>query len=159
MLPTCQRYGMGVIAWSPLNGGWLTGRYRKDAPLPEGGRASRVPDRFTTSRPEVAAKLERIESLVELADKASVPLTHLALAFVLTHPAVTVGDHRPPHHGAADGRPRRSRRRARCRRVLDRIDDDRGAGHDRRPVRPGVDTAGDHRRLAAPAPRHPGRRR
>src|SRR6202165_3651455 len=46
VLPTCQRYRMGVIVWSPLNGGWLTGRYRKDSPLPEGGRASRVPDRF-----------------------------------------------------------------------------------------------------------------
>ena len=48
-LPACQRYGMGVIVWSPLNGGWLTGRYRKDAPLPEGGRASR--DARPRSRP------------------------------------------------------------------------------------------------------------
>ncbi|HTT86458.1 MAG TPA: aldo/keto reductase [Acidimicrobiales bacterium] len=89
VLPTCERYGMGVIAWSPLNGGWLTGRYRKDAPLPEGGRASRAPDRFSTARPEVAAKLDRIEDLVQVAEKAGVPLTHLALAFVLSHPAVT----------------------------------------------------------------------
>jgi aryl-alcohol dehydrogenase-like predicted oxidoreductase len=89
VLPACQRYGMGVIVWSPLNGGWLTGRYRKDSPLPEGGRASRVPDRFLPSRPEVAAKLECIESLVEVAGTAGVPLTHLALAFVLSHPAVT----------------------------------------------------------------------
>jgi aryl-alcohol dehydrogenase-like predicted oxidoreductase len=89
VLPTCQRYTMGVIAWSPLNGGWLTGRYRKDAPLPTGGRASRVPERFSPSRPEVAAKLEKVEALVEVADKASLPLTHLALAFVLEHPAVT----------------------------------------------------------------------
>jgi aryl-alcohol dehydrogenase-like predicted oxidoreductase len=89
VLPACQRYGMGVIAWSPLNGGWLTGRYRKDAPLPEGGRASRVPDRFAPARPEVAAKLEVIEALVAVAEGAGVPLTHLALGFVLTHPAVT----------------------------------------------------------------------
>ena len=89
VLPTCQRYRMGVIAWSPLNGGWLTGRYRKDAPLPEGGRASRVPDRFKPTRPEVATKLDKIEALVEVAGKASVPLTHMALAFVLEHPAVT----------------------------------------------------------------------
>ncbi len=89
VLPACQRYGMGVIVWSPLNGGWLTGRYRKDAPLPAGGRASRVPDRFSPSRPEVAAKLEVIESLVEVAGDAGVPLTHMALAFALTHPAVT----------------------------------------------------------------------
>jgi aryl-alcohol dehydrogenase-like predicted oxidoreductase len=89
VLPACQRYGMGVIVWSPLNGGWLTGRYRKDAPLPEGGRASRVPDRFDTSRPEVAAKLDAIEALVEVASDAGLPLTHLALGFVLVHPAVT----------------------------------------------------------------------
>jgi aryl-alcohol dehydrogenase-like predicted oxidoreductase len=89
VLPACSRHGMGVIAWSPLNGGWLTGRYRKDAPLPPGGRASRMPERFSASRPEVAAKLDVVESLVALADEVGIPLTHLALAFVLTHPAVT----------------------------------------------------------------------
>jgi len=89
LLPACQRYGMGVIVWSPLNGGWLTGRYRKDEPLPEGGRASRVPHRYDTRRPEVVAKLDAIEALVAVARDAGVPLTHLALAFVLTHPAVT----------------------------------------------------------------------
>jgi len=89
VLPACQRYSMGVIVWSPLNGGWLTGRYRKDAPLPEGGRASRVPARFDANRPEVASKLEAIEGLVTVAGEAGLPLTHLALAFVLVHPAVT----------------------------------------------------------------------
>jgi aryl-alcohol dehydrogenase-like predicted oxidoreductase len=89
VLPACQRYGMGVIAWSPLAGGWLTGRYRKGAPLPEGGRASRVPQRFDTARPEVSAKLDAVEALVEVAGDAGVPLTHLALAFVLTHPALS----------------------------------------------------------------------
>ncbi len=90
VLPACQRYGMGVIVWSPLNGGWLTGRYRKNEPMPEGGRASRVPDRFTPSRPEVMAKLEAIEGLVDVANKAEVTLAHMALAFVLTNPAVTL---------------------------------------------------------------------
>jgi aryl-alcohol dehydrogenase-like predicted oxidoreductase len=89
VLPACQRYGMGAIAWSPLNGGWLTGRYRKDSPLPQGGRASRMPERFSPSRPQVAAKLDKIEALVAVAEKAGVALTHLALAFVLNHPAVT----------------------------------------------------------------------
>ena len=46
VLPTCQKYGMGVIPWSPLAGGWLTGRYRKDAPAPDSGRARRMPARF-----------------------------------------------------------------------------------------------------------------
>ena len=89
VLPTCQRYGMGVIAWSPLNGGWLTGRYRKDSPLPTEGRAVRTPQRFDAGRPEVARKLDAVEALVPLATKAGVTLTHMALAFVLTHPGVT----------------------------------------------------------------------
>jgi len=89
VLPACERYGMGVIVWSPLNGGWLTGRYRRDAPLPEGGRASRMPSRYDPARPPVAAKLDAIEQLVPVADKAGVSLGHMALSFTLTHPAVT----------------------------------------------------------------------
>ena len=53
------------------------------------GRASRVPDRFTPSLSEVMAKLEAIEGLVDVANKAEVTLAHMALAFTLTHPAVT----------------------------------------------------------------------
>ncbi len=90
VLPTCERYRMGVIAWSPLNGGWLTGRYRRGQPIAtETGRPSRVPDRFDPARPSVAAKLDAVEALVPVAAAAGVPLTHLALAFVLTHRAVT----------------------------------------------------------------------
>ena len=89
LLPACERYGMGVISWSPLNGGWLTGRYRKGQPIPAEGRAARVPARFDPERPEVAAKLDAVEALLPIAAEAGVPLAHLALAFVLTHPAVT----------------------------------------------------------------------
>jgi len=89
VLPACQRHEMGVIVWSPLNGGWLSGRYRRDAPWPEGGRASRMPARYDPARPAVTAKLEAVEALVAVADDVGVPLTHLALAFTLTHPAVT----------------------------------------------------------------------
>jgi aryl-alcohol dehydrogenase-like predicted oxidoreductase len=89
VLPTCQRYHMGVIAWSPLNGGWLTGRYRKGSPIPDEGRPTRIPARFDTSRPEVVAKLDAVELLAKLSADAGVPLPHLALAFVLTHPAIT----------------------------------------------------------------------
>ncbi len=89
VLPTCQRYGMGVIPWSPLAGGWLTGRYRRDEPQPESGRARRTPDRFDYSRTENQRKLDLVESLVDLADQAGISLTHLAMAFVLEHPAVS----------------------------------------------------------------------
>jgi aryl-alcohol dehydrogenase-like predicted oxidoreductase len=89
VLPTLARYDMGAIVWSPLNGGWLTGRYRRDEPLPEGGRASRTPTRFDPDRPEVAAKLDAVEGLLPVAEAAGLDLTTMALAFVLTHPAVT----------------------------------------------------------------------
>ena len=49
--PTCQRHGMGVIPWSPLAGGWLTGRYRKGAELPQSHRAERIPARYDMSLP------------------------------------------------------------------------------------------------------------
>src|SRR6476620_5329679 len=89
VLPTCQKYGMGVIPWSPLAGGWLTGRYRKDAPPPTTGRAARTPDRFDYERTDNQRKLDLVEDLMALADEAGMSLTHLSMAFVLEHPAVT----------------------------------------------------------------------
>jgi aryl-alcohol dehydrogenase-like predicted oxidoreductase len=91
VLPTCQRYGMGVIAWSPLNGGWLTGKYRRDQAVPAGSRATRgrIPERFDLSRPDNQRKLELVEELSKIASDAGVSLTHLANAWVLEHPAVT----------------------------------------------------------------------
>jgi aryl-alcohol dehydrogenase-like predicted oxidoreductase len=89
VLPVCQRYGMGVIPWSPLAGGWLTGRYRKDAHIPTSRRAERIPQRFDMSLPGNQAKLEAADKLARLADEAGLSLIHLALAFVIGHPAVT----------------------------------------------------------------------
>ena len=89
VLPTCQRYGMGVIPWSPLNGGWLTGRYRRGQALPSGGRAARMPQRFDPSSPANSRKLDLVEELLKVAADAGCSLTHLALAFVLRHPAVS----------------------------------------------------------------------
>jgi aryl-alcohol dehydrogenase-like predicted oxidoreductase len=90
VLPTCERYGMGVIPWSPLGGGWLTGKYRqgKDIDL-SSGRAARMPQRFDPSLPGNARKLELVEQLVEVAEQAGCSLTHLAVAFVVSHPAVS----------------------------------------------------------------------
>jgi aryl-alcohol dehydrogenase-like predicted oxidoreductase len=89
VLPTCQRYGMGVIPWSPLAGGWLTGRYRKGQEIPVSHRAERVPVRYDMALPGNQAKLEAAEALANLADKAGISLVHLALAFVVRHPAVS----------------------------------------------------------------------
>ena len=89
MLPVCATYGMGVIAWSPLAGGWLSGRYRKDAEPPRSSRAQRIPRRFDLSFPENQRKLEAADRLAQLAEEAGLSLVHLALAFVIRHQAVT----------------------------------------------------------------------
>jgi aryl-alcohol dehydrogenase-like predicted oxidoreductase len=89
VLPTAKRYGMGVIPWSPLAGGWLSGRYRKDSELPESNRASRMPSRFDMSDPGNQAKLDAADALGKLADEAGITLIEMALAFVINHPAVT----------------------------------------------------------------------
>lgn len=90
VLRVCERYGMGVIPWSPLAGGWLSGRYRKGGDSPAGSRrAQMIPSRYDMSIPGNQAKLEAAQALGELADEAGMPLIEMALAFVTNHPAVT----------------------------------------------------------------------
>jgi aryl-alcohol dehydrogenase-like predicted oxidoreductase len=89
VLPVCQQYGLGVLTWSPLAGGWLSGRYRKDQDVPTSHRAERIPQRYDMTLPGNQRKLEAADRLAQLAEKAGIPLVHLALAFVLQHPAVT----------------------------------------------------------------------
>ncbi len=89
VLPTCRRYGMGVIPWSPLAGGWLSGRYRKDTDLPESRRAQMLPSRYDMSLPGNQRKLDAADALARLADESGMSLIELALAFVIRHPAVT----------------------------------------------------------------------
>jgi len=87
VLPTAQRHGMGTIAWSPLSGGWLTGKYRRQAPAPSGSRMDTNPDHFDG---ENVDKLDAVEALSGIAEEAGISLTHMALAFVTNHPALTV---------------------------------------------------------------------
>ncbi len=89
VLPTCRRYGMGVIPWSPLAGGWLTGLYRKGAELPQSRRADRIPARYDMSLEGNQRKLEAADALGALADESGMTLIEMALAFVMRHPAVT----------------------------------------------------------------------
>jgi aryl-alcohol dehydrogenase-like predicted oxidoreductase len=91
VLPSCARYGMGVIPYSPLAGGWLSGRYRTGtaAAGPTSPARQRLANRFDLSLPENQRKLAATEQLADLADKAGVTLIELAIAFVLRHPAVT----------------------------------------------------------------------
>jgi aryl-alcohol dehydrogenase-like predicted oxidoreductase len=89
VLPTCLEHGMGTITWSPLGGGWLSGRWRKGAPDLTSRRAERLPHRYDLSIPANQRKLEAADALAQLADDAGLTLIDMALAFVLRHPGVT----------------------------------------------------------------------
>jgi aryl-alcohol dehydrogenase-like predicted oxidoreductase len=89
VLPTCSRHGMGVIPWSPLAGGWLSGRWRKGQDAPGSTRANRIPHRYDLSLPGNQRKLEVVEELAQLAEQTGISLIHMAIAFVLRHPAIT----------------------------------------------------------------------
>jgi aryl-alcohol dehydrogenase-like predicted oxidoreductase len=109
VLPVAQEYDLGVLPWSPLAGGWLTGRYRKGQDIPESKRSNRIPQRYDLSTPENQRKLDAADALGRLADESGIPLVHLALAFVMQHPAVTapiIGprtiDHLQSQIGAVD---------------------------------------------------------
>jgi len=79
---------MAAVAWAPLNGGWLTGKYRTGAGPPEGSRAVTHPDHFDHGAPAAGAKLAAVDALAKVAADAGLRLAHLAVAFVLSHPAV-----------------------------------------------------------------------
>jgi aryl-alcohol dehydrogenase-like predicted oxidoreductase len=91
VLPTCVHHGMGVIPWSPLSGGWLSGRWRKDAdnPTPTSPARQRLADRYDLTLPANQRKLEAAEALAQLAEEAGLSLIEMAIAFVIRHPAVT----------------------------------------------------------------------
>jgi aryl-alcohol dehydrogenase-like predicted oxidoreductase len=90
VLPTIEKYGMGAIVWSPLGGGWLTGRYRNGKEIDmSSGRARRIPGRFDPSIPENQRKLDLVDELDKVATEAGTSLVHLAIAFTIAHPAVT----------------------------------------------------------------------
>jgi aryl-alcohol dehydrogenase (NADP+) len=92
VLPTCAKYGIGVIPWSPLAGGWLAGRYRRGHEVTPDSRLARGFGRSQGSPlddPANQRRLDLVESLVAIAEQAGISLTHMAHAFVLEHPAVT----------------------------------------------------------------------
>jgi aryl-alcohol dehydrogenase-like predicted oxidoreductase len=88
VLPTCQKYGMGVLSWSPLAGGWLSGAFGTGKEN-KSRRATRIPGRYDMESPGNRTKLQAVDQLLALADQAGLPLIQLALGFVLEHPAVT----------------------------------------------------------------------
>jgi aryl-alcohol dehydrogenase-like predicted oxidoreductase len=122
VLPTCRELGIGTIPWSPLAGGWLSGRWRKGAADLTSRRSVMLAQRYDLSLAVNAEKLEAADALAALADEAGMTLIHLALAFVIDHQAVTAAiigprtmEHLTSQLGAADVRLEAE--------MLDRIDE------------------------------------
>ena len=86
VLPACRRHHIGVLTWSPLGGGWLTGKHRRGVEVEPDSRAVTNPDHFDGGNP---AKFDAVEALSVVAAEAGLSLTHLALAWNVEHPAVT----------------------------------------------------------------------
>src|SRR3954447_25780038 len=88
VLPTAQRHGMGILTYSPLGGGWLSGSWSADS-SPTSPARQRLVARFDMSLAENQRKLEAVEELAKVADDAGLSMIELAIAFVVNHPGVT----------------------------------------------------------------------
>ena len=88
VLPTALRHGMGTLTYSPLAGGWLSGRWRKESASSPTSSA-RPPARFDMSDPANQRKLDAVEKLALLAQESGITLIEMAVAFVINHPGVT----------------------------------------------------------------------
>ena len=88
VLPTARRHGMGILTYSPLSGGWLSGNWTADS-SPTSPARQRLAARFDMSLPENQRKLEAVEQLAKVADDAGLSMIELAIAFVVNHPGVT----------------------------------------------------------------------
>jgi len=96
VFPVCERFGFGAIVWSPLEGGWLAGRYRRGQAPPPDSRAANetefgmfVRDNFDLSSPRGQRRLEVVEELAGMAQALGASMAAYATAWTLRHPAVT----------------------------------------------------------------------
>lgn len=94
VLEVARKYGMGVLVWSPLSGGLLTGKYAKGQAASSDSRAARFQGTFLGSivdptREENRMKFEIINELQGLAAEAGISLAHIAVAFTQAHPSIT----------------------------------------------------------------------
>src|SRR4051794_36838000 len=88
VLPTAQRHGMGILTYSPLAGGWLSGSWTADS-SPTSPARQRLAPRFDMALRENQRKLEAVEQLAQVAENAGLSMIELAIAFVVNHPGVT----------------------------------------------------------------------
>jgi aryl-alcohol dehydrogenase-like predicted oxidoreductase len=99
VLPVAQQYGLGVLVWSPLASGWLSGAVREGREVAT-HRSTFMAPRFDLSVPANRARMDAVEQLVAVAEAAGLTLIQLALGFVTAHPAVTgalIGPRTPEH--------------------------------------------------------------
>ncbi|WP_328349843.1 aldo/keto reductase [Streptomyces sp. NBC_00457] len=99
VLPVTEQYGLGVLVWSPLASGWLSGAVREGREVTT-SRSTFMPDRFDLSLPVNRARLDAVEQLAKVADEAGLTMIQLALGFVTAHPGVTsalIGPRTPDH--------------------------------------------------------------
>ncbi len=151
VLPVAQRYGMGTLVWSPLAGGMLTGRIRKgqETDLHRARMFKHITDE---------TRLDAVEEVVALSEETGMKMTHLALAFAIAHPAVTLRDHRTAHHRTPE-RPARRRRHQPLRRDPRPHRRNSPARHRRWHPGHGLQPARDPARELAPPARRRTRRR
>lgn len=88
VLPVTEQYGLGVLAWSPLASGWLSGAIREGREIST-NRSAILPERFDLTIPANRARLDAVEQLATVAEEAGLTMIQLALGFVTAHPAVT----------------------------------------------------------------------
>ncbi|KUO14689.1 aldo/keto reductase [Streptomyces dysideae] len=99
VLPVTEQHGLGVLVWSPLASGWLSGAIREGRDITT-SRSTFMPERFDTTIPSNRARLDAVEQLAEVADQSGLTMIQLALGFVTAHPAVTsalMGPRTPDH--------------------------------------------------------------
>lgn len=99
VLPVTEEYGLGVLVWSPLASGWLSGAVRKDRDVTT-HRSTFMPDRFDLTQSVNRTRLDAVERLAAVADEAGLTMIQLALGFVTAHPGVTsalIGPRTPEH--------------------------------------------------------------
>ncbi|UCG89042.1 MAG: aldo/keto reductase, partial [Gemmatimonadota bacterium] len=87
IVPVCEKYGIGIIPWCPLDGGWLTGKYRRGVPPPPDSRA--IEEKWDLESPESLQRFDVLERLEALAQKRGKTLSQFALAWLLANKAVT----------------------------------------------------------------------
>ncbi|MFD6563573.1 aldo/keto reductase [Micromonospora profundi] len=88
VLPVTEQYGLGVLAWSPLASGWLSGAVRAGQEITT-SRSAILPERFDLGIPANQARMNAVEQLAKVADDAGLTMIQLALGFVTAHRAVT----------------------------------------------------------------------